>query len=508
MDTVSLRYSTKRPLRPTVASLSLPKVRRVTFDDTTDAEDPQETVSKRAMSVPLRLAILKASNQTLSTDDHRRAARVSSAHLAEEDDAFWRARREAVAAAAAPAGQRKAARQPESVFGIMSAPQQKRATSRATMLQRRDAALKRVTEHSLRLEKRGYNLSKSLSVLEELSITEATQQTYLKSARVFQQWMDKQQLFPATHGEVILRLLEFLDEMFFEGLSHQDGSRMWAAVHFLLPGLDGHQLTSRVQRALKGWSRRAPTSSRFPLPRALVMALAAHAVLQNRVLEALAFILGFLTYLRPGALVGLSAASLIPPTPLLGRATWGIVVSPTEEGKPTKTGEWDQSLLLDNPDFDWLDGPLRELFEGRDPRGSLWPFDMATYGKAFHTSLTELGIDSSGMSVYQLRHSGASHELLCGIRTYEGVKQRGGWHSDSSMQRYAKVARAQQLANALPVGVLAFGAKCEPILAAAFISGNFKPLTELNDKMKPTLDQRPLASLSSGQQNELLGWTP
>ena len=50
------------------------------------------------------------------------------------------------------------------------------------------------------------------------------------------------------------------------------------------------------------------------------------------------------------------------------------------------------------------------------------------------------------------------------------------------MQRYAKVARAQQVANALPVGVLAFGAKCEPILAAAFTSGNF--------------------------QTELLGWTP
>ena len=99
------------------------------------------------------------------------------------------------------------------------------------------------------------------------------------------------------------------------------------------------------------------------------MALAAHAVLQNRVLEALAFILGFLTYLRPGALVGLSAASLIPPTPLLGRATWGIVVSPTEEGKPTKTGEWDQSLLLDNPDFDWTAFTCDSLHAARTRQG-------------------------------------------------------------------------------------------------------------------------------------------
>ena len=61
---------------------------------------------------------------------------------------------------------------------------------------------------------------------------------------------------------------------------------------------------------------------------------------------------------------------------------------------------------------------------------------------------------TSGLSVlqpvvYSLRHGGASHDLLHQRRTVAEVKMRGRWHSDASVRRYGKLARAMKEANRL-----------------------------------------------------------
>ena len=58
-----------------------------------------------------------------------------------------------------------------------------------------------------------------------------------------------------------------------------------------------------------------------------------------------------------------------------------------------------------------------------------------------------LGLQASTV-LYQLRHGGASHDLLHQTRSYEGVRARGRWRSDSSVRRHAKRSRARSRCTA------------------------------------------------------------
>ena len=82
---------------------------------------------------------------------------------------------------------------------------------------------------------------------------------------------------------------------------------------------------------------------------ALVNAL----VLQSCSLMGIFVLLSLHTYLRPHQLLSVGPRSVIPPTP--GACQWwSLVVHP--EGGPTcsKTGEYNVSIVLDNPKYQWM----------------------------------------------------------------------------------------------------------------------------------------------------------
>ena len=83
--------------------------------------------------------------------------------------------------------------------------------------------------------------------------------------------------------------------------------------------------------------------------------------------------------------------------------------------------------------------------------------NLEEFGKYFHGALASLELGHLGITVYSLRHVGAFWDLLTGTRPYEQVKDRGGWRTDSSMQRYAKAARSQQLAGEMPYHIVKYG---------------------------------------------------
>ena len=59
--------------------------------------------------------------------------------------------------------------------------------------------------------------------------------------------------------------------------------------------------------------------------------------------------------------------------------------------------------------------------------------------------------------MYQLRHGGASEDILSARRTLAEVKTRGHWSQDSSVKRYAKPGMVQQLLAALSPAARAHG---------------------------------------------------
>lgn len=59
--------------------------------------------------------------------------------------------------------------------------------------------------------------------------------------------------------------------------------------------------------------------------------------------------------------------------------------------------------------------------------------------------------------LYQLRHGGASHELLTGFRDVPGPMKRGRWKTLASVRRYEKGGRVHQQVHQAPRDVVLRG---------------------------------------------------
>ena len=66
----------------------------------------------------------------------------------------------------------------------------------------------------------------------------------------------------------------------------------------------------------------------------------------------------------------------------------------------------------------------------------------------FKAATAHLGLPH--LCLYQLRHGGASEELLEGRRSISEIMARGRWDTSSSLRRYAKPAQLQKLLGSLP----------------------------------------------------------
>ena len=126
----------------------------------------------------------------------------------------------------------------------------------------------------------------------------------------------------------------------------------------------------------------------------------------------------------------------------------------------------------------------------------LWPLNLEEFGKFFHGALKTLGLDHLGITVYSLRHAGASWDLLTGRRSYEQVKDRGGWKTDTSMQRYAKAARSQQLAGEMPYHVVKYGLQVFQDMHL-ILAGDVNNLRSLREMAFGQLDRRPVAQVEA-----------
>ena len=86
----------------------------------------------------------------------------------------------------------------------------------------------------------------------------------------------------------------------------------------------------------------------------------------------------------------------------------------------------------------------------------MWSFTAEEARLAFNEAVESQGIEGQP-SLYVLRHSGASDDLLSCRRSLTEIKARGRWVTDSSLRRYAKATKLQQNLNQLDAAVIAFG---------------------------------------------------
>ena len=98
--------------------------------------------------------------------------------------------------------------------------------------------------------------------------------------------------------------------------------------------------------------------SRLPLPTLVLSAIADRLVQLGEVKAAIALKLGESAYLRPGELCSLKRYHPVPLAPEMGIVHWGFLLHPEGLGVASKTGQCNDTILLDGADTPLLPDKL------------------------------------------------------------------------------------------------------------------------------------------------------
>ena len=191
------------------------------------------------------------------------------------------------------------------------------------------------------------------------------------------------------------------------------------------------------------------------MPDEVVYAQIGMLLSQGLILQALCLGMQLNTYFRPGENFVLRVKDVIKPT--ANKPEVGLVLAPSETKSLTKTGESDESVQINGYKAEWISKGLVELCEGRPGNDQLFPFLQEEYNGSFQKALGMLSLGGYHFSPYSVRHAGPSNDYLHHRRDLTEIKRRGRWKSDSSLRRYTKATKLQQLAQEIDPRVINYG---------------------------------------------------
>ena len=310
----------------------------------------------------------------------------------------------------------------------------------------------------IRSENFAHTLS-GLSMLEVSSVLPSTLTDFLSRVLRLIYWMSHRHLDWTCATELDACLVMYLDWLLVEGYNGEDGNKLLAGMKFFLPEIArlGNLSLPRAARSVKSWLAKRPARQRTPLPWVALCAILGYFLHKNDILTALAFLLQFRTYVRPGVFDAMTVSQLVPPvkTGDAPFSLWGLILYPSEVGIPGKTGTFDDAVLLDSEL--WLDPFLNLLIANRVPHDLLFAQPGSALVLKLQEAVTALGLGPLKPVRYSLRHGGASDDLLCRRRSLEEVKKRGQWRTDQSLRRYGKETKALAEMHKIPSNILEYG---------------------------------------------------
>ena len=297
------------------------------------------------------------------------------------------------------------------------------------------------------------------SHLEVISIAKPTMNQYQVAVTEFVTMCQLMSLNWRTDEELDSVIVYILDKLFFDCRAADDGNRLVAAIRWFLPryrrGGAGH--LPRTLVALAAYTKRRPGQQRLPLPWVVVCAMIGVLILRGRKMMALQIAMAFWGYLRPSESDNILSGNLVPPSALAGvqYVEWGLLLFPMSSGVPDKTGNFDESIVLEG--FNCLAPLLSGLKSGKSDSDRIWPHTPVEMIREWDIVVNLLGLDVLNPSRYALRHGGASEDLLSRRRSVPEVKRRGRWVSDVSLKRYGKETRLLKELLKVHANVLDFG---------------------------------------------------
>ena len=291
-----------------------------------------------------------------------------------------------------------------------------------------------------------------LTFLERNTVRPGTEVRYRAEAQEYETWVGgaawKQEPLDALDA----KMLEYLEALYFGGHAANKGDFVMAALRYFRSEIS----LPRCARAMKGYHRLAPGSSRAPLPWVAACAMLGSALSRGEVEFATMLVTQFMGYLRPSELAGLTVSQIIAPTTAAQVRGWAILLSPQEDKRGSKTNQYDESLIMDW-DLPALWKRMRLQLKGKSGKDRVFSLSQASYSKAFALEAELSGVKVLGPHVYSVRHGGASEDALSGLRDLAAIQARGRWLVPQSVRRYEKHARLLKEIQRLPKPTLRYG---------------------------------------------------
>lgn len=181
------------------------------------------------------------------------------------------------------------------------------------------------------------------------------------------------------------------------------------------------------------------------MPEEVVFALGTQLLRQGHVHTAIAMGLQYHTYMRPSEVITLQHHQLCPPVKKTLNAYnhWGVVLAPEELGTTTKTGETNESLLINSGYHPRLPSVLSAVHI-RNSRKSVFPsLTLAVYEKHFKQAVDALDLPLD-LTPHIIRHSGPSNDFYHQRKSIKQIQRHGRWAAEKSVKRYMKSALIMQ----------------------------------------------------------------
>lgn len=120
-----------------------------------------------------------------------------------------------------------------------------------------------------------------------------------------------------------------------------------------------------------------------------------------------------------------------------------IQLHPESRCATSKTGFFDDGVPLDGGTAPALGSLLVELSQTLQPTAPLFDRSYEHMKRVFEKACDRLLIKDRSM--YRLRHGGASHDRASNGRSLADIQKRRRWAADSSLRRYERAVRLQQV---------------------------------------------------------------
>ena len=270
-------------------------------------------------------------------------------------------------------------------------------------------------------------------------VKQPTLQRYLEQTHVFRVWARAHRKSLATPDSVDVAMCQYLLELYEDGAHSWEGSYVIYGYQFLYNRKSDRDFLVGAKKALKAWRKRCPPAMRLPVPEEIIFALGTKLIEQNHLNTAIAMALQFHTYMRPSEVITLQHHQLCPPVKggMHAYDQWAVILAPQDLKTTTKTGEVDDSILIDNRICPWLSQVL-SLLHKPGSRTAVFPgLSLSKYEDHFKQAMAAMGLPLS-VTPHVVRHSGPSNDFYHRRKTIKQIQKQGRWAAFKSCRRYEK----------------------------------------------------------------------